>query len=399
MKHSFTTIDKKSVCFSPTKTILGRGVLDQIGDEILALRGTKVLIVTDPGIVETGLVERIQDTLNAQNVRQFLFDNVKPEPPASQVDEVVRVIRSEKCDLVIGFGGGSALDVAKGAAALTACEGGVLDYVGLNTLERRGIPRILVPTTAGTGSEAGTGIVLTDEAENTKKVVVSPHLLADTAILDPDLTLSMPPKVTAATGLDALVHAIESYTSCNATPYSDLLSLQSISLIARHLPIAFAKGSDPVARYNMLLAANWAGAAFTSGGLAAVHALAYILGTEYHLPHGIACAIMLPHVMSFNAPGNLEKFSRIAEAMGENISGITLYESAEKSVNAVKKLMETVNVSFRFSDYDISSDALPHLVEGGMAQSRLFAANPRDLSEMDVRGIYESAFFQTGSLD
>jgi alcohol dehydrogenase class IV len=149
----------------------------------------------------------------------------------------------------------------------------------------------------------------------------------------------------------------------------------------------------------MLLAANWAGAAFTSGGLAAVHALAYILGTEYHLPHGIACAIMLPHVMSFNAPGNLEKIARIAEGMGENISGITLYESAEKSVNAVKQLMETVNVSFRFSDYDISSDALPRLVEGGMAQSRLFAANPRDLSEMDVRGIYKSAFVQTGSFD
>ena len=392
MSETFRDMHRTSNFFSPTKTILGKGTLEQVGFEALGLHGTRALVVTDPGIVEAGLVDGLQAALENVELHPVVFDKVEPEPPAGLVDDAVRIIRSEKCDLVVGFGGGSALDIAKGAAALTACEGGVLDYVGLNTLKRRGLPRILIPTTAGTGSEAGMGIVLTDKAANTKRVVVSPHLLADIAILDPDLTLSMPAKVTAATGMDALVHAIESFTSANATPFSELLGIQAIAMIARHLPVAFAKGGDSVARYNMLLAANWAGASFTSGGLAAVHGLAYVLGTEYHLPHGIANAAMLPHVMSFNIPGSPEKFALVAEAMGENIRDISLQEAAQKSVAAVRQLLATVQVSCRLSDYEIPESDLPVLVKGGMAQSRLFAANPRDLTESDVRGIYENAF-------
>ncbi len=392
MVSTFRDLYRTSRFHSPTRIVLGTGAVDQTGDEAARLAGTRPLVVTDPGVVEAGLLEGLERSLRERNIEPALFAEVEPEPRAGLVDRAVRVLRDEGCDLVVGFGGGSALDVAKGAASLASCDGGVLDYVGLDTLEERGVPRILIPTTAGTGSEAGMGIVLTDEAENTKKVVVSSHLLADTAILDPDLTLSMPKKVTAATGLDALVHAIESYTSATATPFSEVLGLQAVAMIGRHLPVAYSKGGDKVARYNMLLAANWAGAAFTSGGLAGVHALAYVLGTKYHQPHGLANAIMLPHVMAYNVPGNPEKFARIAEAMGEDVRDLPLHEAARRSVEAVRRLLETVEVSCRLPDYGIPVEDLSALVEGGMAQSRLFAANPRDLMETDVRRIYESAF-------
>jgi alcohol dehydrogenase class IV len=202
----------------------------------------------------------------------------------------------------------------------------------------------------------------------------------------------MPPAVTADTGLDALVHAIEAYVSVNTTPFAEILALEAISLIAYNLPIAFSKGSNIQARYNMLLAANLGGAAFTSGGLGAVHGLAYVLGTDYHMAHGRSNAIMLPHVMSFNTTGNLQKYTDIAQAMGEHVEGLSLYEAAEKSVNAVKRLLTTVNIFFNLSFYGILKEDLPKLVEGGMKQSRLFVPNPRDLSEEDVRSIYEGAF-------
>jgi alcohol dehydrogenase class IV len=233
---------------------------------------------------------------------------------------------------------------------------------------------------------------MTDEAVNTKKVVYSDYLLPDVAILDPLLTLSVPPKVTADTGMDALVHAIETYVSVNTTPYAEILALQSIRMIAAHLPMAYAKGSNVTARYNMLLAANLSGLAFASGGLGAVHGLAYVLGTEYHMSHGRSNAIMLPHVMDFNKVGNLQKFADIAEAMGQPIEGLSVSEAADLAVEAVFDLMSAVNASPWLSDYGIAKDDLPKLVQGGMAQARLFLPNPRDLTEEDVRSIYRNAF-------
>jgi alcohol dehydrogenase class IV len=233
---------------------------------------------------------------------------------------------------------------------------------------------------------------MTDEADNTKKVVFSDFLMSDVAILDPMLTLSMPSAVTADTGLDALVHAIESYVSVNTTPFAEILALEAMGLIAHNLPIAYAKGSHLLARYNMLLAANLAGSAFTSGGLGAVHGLAYVLGTQYHMPHGRSNAIMLPHIMAFNQTGNPEKFARIAQAMGEVTEGLSLNEGAQRSVEVVKRILTAVGISFHLSDYGIPRKDLPILVEGGLKQSRLFVPNPRDLTESDVRKIYEGAY-------
>lgn len=392
MKTTFYDMEKLSTFLASKKTLLGRGAIAQAGAEAKKLGAKKALVVTDAGVVKAGLADTVRESLSTAGLEVGVFDGILPEPPARVIDQCADVFRKGGYDLCLGLGGGSSLDSAKMVAALAVNPGPVLDYVGLDVVRQKGAPLILVPTTAGTGSEATRVTVLTDESDNTKKVVYSDYLLADLAILDPVLTLSMPPAVTADTGLDALVHAIETYVSVNTTPYAEILSLQAIAMIARHLPQAYAKGSNLSARYNMLFAANISGSAFASGGLGAVHGLAYVLGTEYHMAHGRSNAIMLPHVMAFNLSGNLEKYANIAEAMGEDTLGLSPYEAAALSVEAVRSLMQAVNLSGRLSDYGISRDDLPKLVEGGLAQARLFVPNPRDLTRADVEHIYAGAF-------
>ncbi len=385
-------LEKIAVLLSPQKTILGKGALEQVGKEAAALGGRRVLLVTDPGVVKAGLLEVPQKALAGEGLTVEVFDGVEPDPPVRVVDACILMIRNKEIDLVIGLGGGSALDVAKGAAALAPNGGQALDYVGLDTVSRRGLPKILIPTTAGTGSEATRVFVMTDEADNTKKVVYSNFLLAEVAILDPLLTLSLPPAVTADTGMDALVHAIEAYVSVNTTPFAEILSLAAIRLIAANLPKACAKGNQVEARYYMLLAANLAGAAFTSGGLGAVHGLAYVLGTEYHLSHGRSNAVMLPRVMEYNLSGNFRKYAEIAEALGEPVTGLAPRIAAAKAVVAVNRLLEIIDLPANLSAYGIPKADLPKLVAGGMKQTRLFIPNPRDLTEKDVEAIYAAAF-------
>jgi alcohol dehydrogenase class IV len=392
MNTFFYEINKVSHFFSPKKIVLGTHIVNKLGDEVKTQGGSKALIVTDPGLASAGLAQVVQDALHDTHIEVGVFDKVEPEPPARVVDECAKVVREGMYDVVIGIGGGSSLDVAKGSAIMATNPGAILDYVGLETIHKPGLPKILIPTTAGSGSEVTRSLVVTDEQENTKKVVSSSFLIADIAILDPMLTLSMPPHVTANTGMDALVHAIESYVSVSSTPFAEILAIEAISLIAHNLPSAYSKGTDVTARYNMLLAANIAGLAFASGRLGAVHGLAYVLGNEYHIPHGRSNAIMLPHVMDFNKTGKLRKFARIAEAMGENIEGLSMYDAAEKAVEATKRLLNAVKIPFRLSEYGISRGDLPKLVEGGMKQARLFIPNPRDLTEEDVKSIYENAF-------
>jgi alcohol dehydrogenase len=391
MKSEFYWQEKVSTFFSPNKTMLGKDSISGLGKEVRTLGGKKVLIVTDPGIVESGLVKIVEDALVSENIVPEVFDDIELEPRAGKVDECVQFLKKESCNLIIGLGGGSALDVAKGAAILATNGGKILDYVGIDQIPKRGIPNILIPTTAGTGSEASRAVVIKDESDNTKKALNSQFLLTDVAILDPSFTVSMPPTITANTGLDALVHAIEAYVSVTPTPFSEILSMESIRHISQNLPIAYAKGSNIYARYNMLLAAYFAGLAFSSSGLGAVHALAYVLCTEHGIPHGRANAIILPHIMSFNILGNPKKYADIASAMGENTDNCTVFEAAEKSVSSIRRLLNSVNVSFRLSDYGITKKDLPALVKGGMKQSRLFNFNPRDLLEEDVHSIYEIA--------
>jgi alcohol dehydrogenase class IV len=378
--------------YSPNKIILGMNTTSIVPEEIKKLGAGRVLLVTDPGIVEAGLISSVEDCLKTNKMDYVLYDAVEPEPPTRVIDRGAKIFQSEGCGIVLGIGGGSSLDVAKGISILVTNGGRILDYCGADRVPQKGVPLLLMPTTAGTGSEATRVLVMTDEEQNIKNVVFTPHALADTAIVDPALTFSLPPQVTADTGMDALVHAIETYVSMNATVFSDVLSERAIKLISRYLPVAWAKGTNLQARYQMSVGATIAGLAFGSGGLGAVHALAYPLGTEYHLSHGRTNAIMLPHIMQYNLCGSPAKYARIAQLMGQEIEGYSLLEAATLAVDATKKLLETIKVSYHLTDYGISSEDLPKLVEGGMKQARLFGPNPRDLNEKDVKLIYEGAF-------
>ena len=378
--------------FSPNRVLFGIGASREIGKEAKALGGTKGLIVTDPGVVNSGLVSSLRTSLEEAGMKVFLFDRVEPEPSASLVDESAQLTKENGVDVVIGVGGGSSLDIAKGASLLASNPGNVLDYCGMDLIPKRGLPKILVPTTAGTGSEVTRVFVLTDKRDNMKKVVFSNYAIPELALVDPMLTISMPSKVTADSGMDALVHAIETYVSMNATPFSDLLASKAIELIAKYLPMAFAKGENIEARYHMSLASLLAGMAFASGGLGAVHALAYPLGTEYHLPHGRTNAIMLPHVMEFNSIGNRSRYALIAEMMGKREVTIDLRAGVAKAVEAVIQLLDDVQIPYHLKDYGIPKEAIPKLVEGGMRFARLFVPNPRDLGEKDVEAIYTKAW-------
>ncbi len=391
MKNTHYELEKTATLLAPNKTMLGKGVVGETGRELKILGGSRALIVTDPGVMTTGLVTSVENALKAEGIDFEIYDRVEAEPPVRVVDEAVELARKGKFDVIIGFGGGSSLDVAKAVAAMATNGGKVTDYVGVNKFSQRGLPKILIPTTAGTGSEATWVCVITDEEENTKKSLYSSILLPDVAILDPSVTVSMPPAITAATGFDALVHSIESYVSVNATPYTRMMAYRAIELIATSLPVAHGKGTEIRARYDMLLAANLAGMAFTSGGLGACHGLAYPLGTEFHLPHGQSNAVMLIHVMAFNAMFNQERYAEVAMAMGENIVGLSLYEAAEKSLSAVKRLLAAVNVSSKLSDYGVGEKDVPALVQGALKQSRFYIPNPRNLSEADIEAIYWKA--------
>lgn len=384
--------EKVHVFYSPHKILFGLNVVRSLGSEVVSLGGRKPLVVTDLGVVEAGLLEPVTKSLEEASVSYVVFDGVEPEPPARLVDEGTEIFKQEGCDLVVGVGGGSSMDVAKGISVMATNEGSVLDFCGFDLLKRRGVPKILVPTTAGTGSEVTRVFVITDEAQNTKKAVYSHYVLAEVGLVDPLLTLSMPKKVTVDTGLDALVHAVETYVSANATPFSDILAERAIEWIAKYLPMAWAKGSNLTARYYMSLASTVAGMAFASGGLGAVHGLCYPLGTEYHMSHGRSNAIMLPHVMKFNIPGNPEKFARIAFLMGMDVEGLSQLEAAHAAVEAVEQLLDSLQVPYHLRDYGIPESDLPKLVAGGMKQTRLFVPNPRDLNEEDVKAIFREAY-------
>ena len=384
--------DRAHVFYSPNKVLFGPNTVKSVGTEALQLGGKKVLIITDPGVVQAKLIEPVKASLEAAKVPYVIFDQVKPEPPVSCVEEAVEKIKSEKCDLVIGVGGGSSLDVAKAVSLKATNDMAVLEMCGLDLAKKRGLPKILIPTTSGTGSEITRVSVLINEKENVKTVINSLYTLADVAIVDPLLTLTVPQKVTADTGIDALVHLIETYVAMTATPFSDILAERAIEWVADYLPIAWAKGSNLEARYYMSLASTLAGMAFASGGLGAVHALAYPVGTEYHLSHGRSNAILLPHVMRYNLSGNPEKYAMIASLMGKDVEGLSAVEAAEFSVEAVEDLLATVGISYHLRDYGIPEQAISKLVEGGMKFARLFILNPRDLNEQDVRSVYEEAY-------
>jgi alcohol dehydrogenase len=371
----------------------GWGSLSQLLPEIEKYQAKNVLIVTDPLLEQIGLVNRVTQPLNEKGYKYTIYTDVVPEPPLETGEKLVTFARDGQFDLVIGLGGGSALDLAKLAAVLSAHEGPVesfLNLSGTKTVSKKGLPKILIPTTSGTGSEVTNIAVLS--LASTKDVVTHDYLLADAAIVDPELTVTVPPRVTAATGVDALTHAVEAYVSVNASPTTDGLALQAIRLISQSIRTAVKNGLDKEARTKMSEGSFIAGLAFFNAGVAGVHALAYPLGGQFHIPHGESNAVLLPYVMGYIRKSCTKRMADILEALGGNSSFLSEEEASKKCVEHLEQLVKDVGIPSTLGGFNIPETALEQLTEDGVQQKRLLARSPLPLHEADIRAIYQAAF-------
>jgi alcohol dehydrogenase len=374
------------------KIVFGRGAFDGLAEQVADLKGVRPFCVVDPALAAAGLADRLKGRLEQAGLEPVLFDRAEAEPRLELADEGAKAALKAKCDLVVGIGGGSAMDLAKAVAIVAANRGKAADYLGLNQVPGPGLPTILVPTTAGTGSEVTFTAVFVRKNLKKKEGMNSPYLYPDVALLDPLLTLSLPPKATATTGIDALCHAIESYTSINASPMSELLSLEAIALIAENLRTCVHEGGNVEARERMLLGSLYAGLGLANAGVTAVHSLSYPLGGRFGIPHGMANTLLLPAVMSYNMPAALEKFTIIAEAMGEFPDDLPLREGACLAIEAVETLIEDCGITETLGDFGVKAEDFPALAEVAMTVARPLANNPRKVAPADAVAIYGDAF-------
>jgi len=330
----------KAINLQVPSSFIGPGAIDNIGELVKRFKSKSTLVITDPGIVKSGVINTVREHLDKANCKYDVFDNCEIHPTLSFLVSLGDEVRRGKYDLLIGVGGGSIMDSTKVAGILAANDGkSVYDFIGFNVVQQN-TPRILIPTTAGTGSEWSIfAVVYDDKANKMTKLVISPQNIPDAVIIDPVLTLSLPQRITADTGMDALTHAIEAYVSAQANIISDMLASTAIKLIAENLRRAYSKGDRNLeARGNMSIAASLAMLAGSVASVGLVHYLNEPLGERAHVTHGTACTLLLPHVMSFNLIANPEKFAKIAELMGENINGLPALEAAPKAIESVRRL-------------------------------------------------------------
>lgn len=373
--------------------LVGPEASKQLGDLAVSMGITRALIVTDRGIIQFGLLDSATNSLNASKVEYELYADVVADPPESVVMDAVTEGQAFNCDGVIGFGGGSSMDVAKLLAVLIKGEQSLSDIYGVDQIAGGRLPLIQVPTTAGTGSEA-TMVSIITTGETTKAGVVSRTLLADKIVLDASLTLGLPPHVTAATGIDAMVHAIEAYTSRRLkNSLSDMLAREALRLLAGNIVVAVKQGDNLDARGSMLLGAMLAGQAFANAPVAAVHALAYPLGGNYHIPHGLSNSLVLPHVIRFNGPSAGDLYKEIAPLImpGKSLPDDALVVT-EMLAEHFLSLAEDLGLQTSLSQMNVPEGDLPKLAEEAMLQQRLLINNPREVSVDDSLEIYRQAY-------
>lgn len=380
--------------FNTTASIqFGNGVLSRLGDLARARMGGRVLMVTDPGLVATGIVDRAEQILRAAEVDFVTFTEVEADPPEALVLRAVEAARDMGAMGVVGLGGGSSLDVAKLVALLIGGREDLKSVYGVGNAKGPRLPLILVPTTAGTGSEVTPiSIVTTGTAE--KMGVVTPILIPDVALLDPELTYGLPPHVTAATGIDAMVHAIEAFASASANnnPLSRMLALQALGLMGKSILAAVQDGANAAARGDMLIGSMLAGQAFANSPVAAVHALAYPLGGHFHIPHGLSNALVLPHVLRFNCVTSSDSYAEMAVYAFPDLARFQGQERAVAFCDALADLSLACGLPQRLRDMNITKDWLPRLAKDAMNQTRLLVNNPRPVAEVDALAIYTAAY-------
>lgn len=378
--------------FQTAKSIVSEpGVTGRMAEILSGLEVTRALIVTDAGIRKVGLLDAALASLADAGIAVAIYDAVEADPPDRNIQDAVAAGVAHDADGVIGFGGGSSMDVAKLVAFLLNSEQQLGDIYGIGFCKGGRLPLVQVPTTAGTGSEV-TPIAIVTTGENEKKGVVSPQLLPDIALLDADLTVGLPRHVTAATGVDAMVHAIEAYTSQHKkNPMSDALAREALARLAGAIRTACFEPTNREARADMLLGAMLAGMAFTNAPVAAVHALAYPIGGHFHVPHGLSNSLVMPHVMRFNKPAAAGLYAEIAPIIFPGIAGDSDEAVTDRLIEGIETLIAEVELKNRLSQVGISHNHVPMLAEDAMKQTRLLVNNPRDVTYDDAVAIYEAA--------
>jgi alcohol dehydrogenase len=374
----------------PTELFCGRGAAGKVGEKALELGGTKAFVVTDKGVVGAGLLSVIEDSLKSVNISYVVFDEVESDPSIEMVASGTELLKEAGCNIVLGIGGGSSMDVGKAVAAMATNPGKIFDYVGIDKIKNEGLPYIAIPTTSGTGSEATYWSVLTDKKRNFKTGVGGWKMMPTLAVLDPLLTKSLPPKVTAITGMDALTHAIESYVSKSTQPISEGLTIHAMKIIVRSLRKAVANGDDIDAREDMIMGSLIAAMAFNVTRLGLAHALSSPLGAKLNIPHGLVNAVLLPHVMEFNLVAAPEKYIEIAKIFGEDVDNLPQMEAAYKSVEAVKKLMRDIDLSQGFEGFGLTEESLRPIAEEAHTSGNV-AVNPRKSTVEDLINITNRA--------
>lgn len=376
--------------YIPTKIITGLGCFSQLA-EVAQSYGRKALLTCGRSAMkDSGVLERAMSGLQAAGIQTVLYDAVSGEPTLEMVQAAVNLVRREGVEMVIGIGGGSAMDVAKAAAILCKQPGTVQEYHRGKAISKPGLPCIAVPTTAGTGAEVTNNAVLTDAEREVKESIRSPYLFAAAALVDPELTLSMPPAVTASSGADALCQAIESFVALAAQPLTDALTRQAIGWIGRSLVRAYEQGSDVHARADMLYGSLLAGMALTNTRLGGAHALAHPLGYRYHIPHGVLCGLLLPYVMQYSLDYALDKYAEVASLLGADTQNLGPHAAAQQAVEAIRGILQRVGIPMHLAAFGVKKADLPDIIAGALRSSNA-KNNPRPLAAEDLRAILEQA--------
>lgn len=380
---------KAITLLQPQKIVFGTGCIQTLVEDYKKMGLRRLFVLTAPPILP--LIEEPLDDLKKAGISIEVFQNIVAEPTVNDFKRILEVARQFKADSVVGIGGGSVLDVTKLVAAFIHSDQQVEDCFGTGFIKARGLWFACLPTTAGTGSEVSPNAILLDERDHLKKGIVSPFLIADAAYVDPKLTWTVPAKVTADTGMDALTHCIEAYTNKFAHPSVDIYALQGIRLIAANLERAVKNGQDQEAREALAFGSLYGGLCLGPVNTAAVHALSYPLGGEFHIPHGLSNAILLPSVMKFNMPANVKRYADVAVACGVT-PGHSDEETAQHGVDFIYRLAAAIGIPDKLTALGIPQGAVDGMAKAAMQVQRLLKNNPREVTEQDARDIYNSLY-------
>jgi len=383
--------------YLPNLIQFGVRAIANLSEHLRRLEANKPLIVTDKGLVESGILARVKELLSDAEIEYVIFDGVQPNPTDHNVYDGLAAYQEADCDAFIGLGGGSTMDATKAIQVMSSHEGAIEEYYadagGAGKITPNMPKSILIPTTAGTGSEVSRGAIITDTKQNRKRAIGSPHLFPAVALLDPELTVSMPPKLTASTGMDALSHSVEAYVGKLYHPVAEGIALKAIKMVGKNLRTAVEHRDDLNARGEMLMASMMGALAFQKG-LGAMHSLAHQLSTEANIPHGIANAIMMPPVMKFNLEYAKEGYADIAAALGVDTSGMSIDVAAGAAITAARQLSQDVGMPQSLSEAGLHRDSLPNMAKNAMLD-HCYGANPRPCTEEDMLRLYEEAFIIT----